>query len=103
MITHNDNQIDVTLSHFQGYVVATYKELVDVFGPPEQGDGYKVDAEWIIKWPNGVVATIYNWKDGKNYCGPEGKEVEDITNWHIGGYNSLSVEYVKMEIGSASL
>jgi len=31
------------------------------------------------------VATIYNWKDGPNYCGAEGTPVKKIMDWHVGG------------------
>jgi hypothetical protein len=97
MIRHNP-YASVDMTCLQGYIRATYKELVETFGPPGEGDDYKIDVEWILKWPNGVVATIYNWKDGKNYCGPEGKAVEDILDWNIGGHTSLSVEYVRLEL-----
>ena len=77
---------DANGTHLQGYVQVTYRELTDVFGRPHSdGDGYKVDAEWMIKFPDGEVATIYNWKNGPNYCGDEGIPTRDITTWHIGG------------------
>lgn len=81
----------------QGYINTNYATLVGCFGEPTcDGDGYKVDAEWIITFADGVVATIYNWKNGKNYCGEEGYEVEDITDWHIGGHGGTrAVERVK--------
>jgi hypothetical protein len=77
----------------QGYVTTTYADLVQTFGEPTRdGDGYKVDAEWIITFADGVVATIYNYKDGRNYCGEDGLAVEDITEWHVGGYGRTGVE-----------
>lgn len=67
----------------------TFKEICDVFGEPNcDGDGYKTDAEWCIQFTDGTIATIYNWKDGKNYCGNDGLEVKHITDWHIGGFNN---------------
>lgn len=72
----------------QGYVEAAYDDLVRVFGPPDEGDGVKVDAEWALLSEDGSVATIYNYKDGVNYLGAdEGTPVEDITEWHIGGHS----------------
>jgi len=31
---------------FLGTVKASYKELVEAFGKPKAGDGYKTEAEW---------------------------------------------------------
>lgn len=84
---------DANMTSLQGYVKTTYAKLVECFGKPTcDGDGYKVDAEWIITFADGVVATIYNYKDGRNYCGEEGLAVEDITEWHVGGHNGTGVE-----------
>ena len=68
----------------QGSIVENYQTLVEVFGEPTAGDGYKVDAEWVIRTNGGVCITIYNWKNGIAY-GEQCLPVEDITDWHIGG------------------
>ena len=73
----------------QGYINGSYYELVDAFGPPIGGtDEYKTDAEWLLILNDDVVATIYNYKSGKNYLGANGLNVEDIDRWHIGGKSS---------------
>ena len=83
-------------SCLQGYIKTSYADLVACFGEPNcKGDGYKVDAEWMIKFSNGVYATIYNYKTGKNYCGEEGLDVADITDWHVGGMSQKSVKCVE--------
>ena len=71
---------------FQGYLDAQYDELCILFGAPVvfSGEG-KVDAEWTVPLKGGGVATIYNWKNGRNYLGDEGRLSSDITRWHIGG------------------
>ena len=70
----------------------TYDKLVKLLGEPNaDNDGYKTDAEWELE-VNGKILTIYNYKDGKNYIGENGLEVEDITNWHVGGAGNLDVE-----------
>lgn len=83
-------------SCLQGYINTSYADLVACFGEPNcDGDGYKVDAEWMIKFNNGVYATVYNYKNGKNYCGESGMAVEDITRWHVGGKSMLAVKCVE--------
>ena len=75
----------------QGYIESSYGNLVHHLGNPhitaqDSVDG-KTDAEWSFEFPDGIIATIYNYKDGKNYLKEKGKAVEDITVWHIGGFN----------------
>jgi hypothetical protein len=82
---------DINGTCLQGELDVSYKELVKAFGKPEQGDGYKVDAEWMLKFDNGVVATIYNYKNGKSYLGKEGTATSKIRDWHIGGYDKRAV------------
>jgi hypothetical protein len=80
----------------QGYIDISYSSLVNKFGAPTfpDGDGYKVDAEWVLTHL-GTVITIYNYKDGKNYLGGRGKKKEKIRNWHIGGRGERAVDYLK--------
>ena len=93
-LTHNEKEINVSGSSLVGYVNTTYSKLVEKFNEPTNADGYKIDAEWKIEFPDGEIATIYNYKDGKNYNGSEGLEVEEITEWHIGGFNDSVVERI---------
>jgi|TARA_R100000049_G_C1930534_1_gene74533 hypothetical protein len=82
----------------QGSVYVSYKRLVAVFGKPNSThDEYKIDAEWAINTPVGI-ASIYNYKDGKNYRGEKGMPVEQIVDWHIGGHNREVVEWVKKAV-----
>jgi len=91
----NDPEIPVNGTCFQGELTATYDQLVEKFGEPgDSFDSYKTDAEWIIEFEEGSVATIYNWKNGKNYCGDNGLEVYQITEWHIGGGSRLVESWV---------
>lgn len=95
--THNESKIAIGGTFLQGYLEASYEKLVSLFGQPTKGDEYKTDAEWIIRFPmpegevskeadHGLVCTIYNWKNGKNYCGKDGEEVESMTEWNVGGH-----------------
>lgn len=83
-------------SSLQGKITAFYSELVKVFGEPNaENDGYKTDAEWEVEFEDGTYATIYNWKDGKNYCGEDGLPISKITDWHIGGNVHAAYEHVR--------
>jgi hypothetical protein len=96
-VTHNTKKIESCGTSLMGYIDCPYDTLTKLFGEPTKGDEYKVDAEWIIEFEDGTVATIYNYKDGKNYCGADGLNKEEITNWHIGG-NSKKAELRVCEV-----
>lgn len=88
-VTNNINKIVGT--SFKGYLPAgiTFKTLTDIIGEPNRyesdGDG-KIDVEWVIEFSGGKVATIYNYKNGHNYNGPDkGLDIEQITTWNVGG------------------
>jgi hypothetical protein len=69
----------------QGYINATYADLVECFGQPE-GGGDKTTVECMLKFADGTVATIYDWKvdETPTY----------MYNWHIGGKNKNAVARV---------
>jgi len=78
----------------QGYIKASYEQLVKTFGEPHDpdGDNYKTDVEWAFEFADGTIATLYNWKNGKNYLGEaEGLELNDIYEWHVGGFSDKAV------------
>lgn len=83
-------------THLQGYINATYDDLTETLGYPlESGfDDYKSDAEWTIEFNDGLVATIYNYKNGKNYLGDQGMNVCDMKQWNIGGNSRRVVQMV---------
>ena len=92
--THNDYALTALGTSLQGHINCSYKRLVEVFGEPYKGS-YKTDAEWIIHFENDFIATIYNYKDGKNYCGKDGLEKSQITDWHIGGDSTESFDLIE--------
>ena len=80
----------------QGYINISYGDLVKVLGEPHSdGDGYKSDAEWDLLFEDGTIATIYNYKTGKNYLGNRGVSLKEERDWHIGGFNKDSVMCIK--------
>lgn len=96
--THNETDININGTCLQGEVQATYAELCDLFGSHHDGDGYKVDAEWYVQFSDGTVATIYNWKNGKNYEGENGLPLEQIDSWHIGGDSAKAETQVQIAL-----
>jgi hypothetical protein len=87
----NDNSIDINGSHLQGNVYCSYHQFVEKLGEPEiDMDGDKVRAEWTIQVSiddKKVVATIYDWK--------EYQPIENVTDWHIGGFDENSVKLIQ--------
>lgn len=80
----------------QGHIECSYARLVEVFGPPNiETDKYKSDAEWLLRdTVTHEYATIYNYKDDKNYMGKDGLSVEQITDWHVGGKSKQALKLV---------
>jgi hypothetical protein len=97
-VTHNTHRIDSTGTCKQGDVTATHAELVSLFGPPAKGDGNKTDAEWTVRFEDGVIATIYNWKNGANYCGNGGTPVEQIKDWTVGGQVKQAADRISIAL-----
>ncbi len=92
----NKPSIQVTGTSLKGYINCSYDDLTKAFGYPlESGfDDFKSDAEWHIQFEDGKVATVYNYKNGKNYLGELGFHACDITQWHIGGNSKEVVQRV---------
>lgn len=88
-----DSQWDKTDgTYLQGYLNASYEEIVSVLGQPIH-PVEKVDASWDFEI-DGVVVTLYNWKNGQIYNGPKAPPVEKLKSWNIGGHDSKAVEAV---------
>ena len=85
----NSDSVDINGTSLQGYVVTTFKELVNTFGAPTygetSGDG-KVSCEWCLQFSDGTVATIYDYKEDATPMGEY--------SWHIGGQSIDSVNRV---------
>lgn len=51
-----------------GSVQLVYSDIVEAFGDPLKGDGYKVSGEWIfVDDESGAVFTLYDWKSTSLY------------------------------------
>jgi hypothetical protein len=89
-----------------GYVAtieASYEDLINIWGQPSEGDNYKTQAEWVIRLPDGKIATIYNYKNSRSYSDAN-PEVTQVRQWHIGGHSSDVVDrLLGMMTGAAKL
>ena len=85
------NFVEATGTSLQGYVNATYEELVAVFGedigPSDKvfnefrGEISVYDPEFEC-W-NIYTVTLYDWKEDSPYTARTG-----TYRWHVGGYNA---------------
>ena len=92
------------MTSLQGYIEATYGELVAVFGDPtylrEVGDVEdKINTEWEFSGYNWygeeTPITIYDWKD---YDGGFASRSGETYRWHIGGTEGCAVEIVNAKV-----
>ena len=78
----------------QGRFYMPYAKLIELIDEPnDKSDGYKTDVGWAFE-RDGVVATIYNWKNGPNYTG--GGSIEDIDEWNVGGHSGQAMDVVSL-------
>jgi len=100
---------DIHGTHLQGYLDVSYDEILQVMGnhliKPIKMKGYycKTDVEWHGQFKDGRVFTIYNWKNGENYCGDRGLQLGQIKTWNVGGLDCTAYDDLKtvfeMELG----
>lgn len=79
---------DANMTSLLDYINTTYAQLYKIFGKPISGSGDgKTNSSWIIKFSDGQVATIYNYKTGET-------PTEEY-DWHIGGNNKIVVNRIR--------
>ena len=81
---------DVCGTYLQGTVNTSYDRLVNLFGEPITRSDDKFQVEWAVKFDDGTLATIYDWKEDTN--------PSDVTEWHIGGFSQAAVYNVIDEV-----
>lgn len=91
-----NKKADVNGTYLNGYICASYDELVTLFGTPCKSDGYKSSGEWRFVDDNGKAAyTIYDWKSTRLYDNdqtlPTVKEFRQLKNqiFNIGGRGNI--------------
>lgn len=69
-----------------------YDTLKKIFGKPSINNGNgkdsKIRKEWIISI-DGIVCTIYDWKQGYDYTKPKGGMPLNRTRWSVGGSHPI--------------
>ena len=90
-----DKDASITGTSLQGYIEATYDDLVKAFGKPtydstEDGESDKVHTQWALEFENEdgdmIISTIYDWKER----GPFDSREASKYRWHIGGNSGES-------------
>lgn len=95
LVDELDSKNELCGTYHQGDMMISYDKIVEKLGrPTSKGDNYKVSAEWEIITPFGM-GTIYDYKECKSYCGKDGSNKKDITNWNIGGHNKETGDFIK--------
>jgi hypothetical protein len=82
-----------------GSIKASYAGLVEIFGKPSEGDGFKTEAHWLVMLPRKEVATIYNYKNSRSYS-PDFPLIEAISEWHIGGHRGSALDALINKLGA---
>lgn len=87
--THNQtDRIDTNRTHLLEVLEnLPYWRITECFGEPLTGDFDKVQAEWEIQFDDGLIGTIYDWKE----CTP----YQNVEEWHIGGHDWEVAERIK--------
>jgi len=78
----------VTGTSYKGKFKANYEDLIEAFGESDGASGDdKCQANWTLEIDD-IICTIYDWKEYD-------KELENITDWYIGGFTSEAETKVK--------
>lgn len=84
---------------WKGDVEATYDQLVRAFGAPAhgpddlRGGDNKVSCEFVLKFDDGTIATVHDWKEPRTRI--DGKTVRSETiEWSVGGFTTDAVNHV---------
>ena len=83
------NDANANMTSLKGEFPITFAELVEIFGRPNYGPNADLDkttCEWNLKFEDGTIATIYDYKTSRTPMG----EYE----WHIGGHDTLAYTHI---------
>lgn len=88
-----DHTANINGTHLHATVKASPAALIDLFGAPDNADGYKVSTEFIFVSENGDVVTLYDWKATNLYGGTRTtpamlRRQTEPFEFHVGAHNS---------------
>jgi hypothetical protein len=86
------------ITAYMGRIIVSYADLIAAFGPPQPCGDYKTAVEWWLRFSDGAVASIYDYKKAVKYQF-DGLAVEDIDEWHIGGRSTAVVARILAILG----
>lgn len=82
---------EIAGTSLMGYTETTRAELVRAFGEPiEYGLGDKVTIEWGLEFPDGIIATIYDWKRYEQGA----PALDESYTYHVGGHSKEALVLV---------
>lgn len=88
-IANDQFPIDWRGTSLQGYIQATRRQMVKVFGAPQVSDDSDIKLSWEVQFENGAIARIYDWRE-KTPVGLDG----EIYAWRIGALGVSAVALV---------
>ncbi len=83
----------------EGYITTTRRALAAKFGEPDMTGTIdnKITTEWVLKFEDGTIADIYDWKRDWDDLGAP--ELDEVYTWHIGGHGKAAVYAVTEALG----
>ena len=94
---------EIVGTYGNGKLDVDYTTLKQLFGKPvrdsKSGKGSKVRKQWVFSI-DGVVCTIYDWKQGYDYTRPKGGLALRDTEWTVGGSHPICKRLVQGVIDS---
>jgi hypothetical protein len=97
MIKKIDPKFSEGTSFWGGYIRATYNQLCEAFGEPQESDRQsiweKVQVGWTLGTSNPEIPfTIYDWKEYREW------EDTEVLSWHVGSFTQEDTGAALVEV-----
>ena len=94
--THSDKFIDTKNVKFISNISTSYEAIIYYFALPisDFNKTFPQDWEWRIKFSDGKVAVISNWKNGPNYTENRKISPNNINKWRVYGSSKKVFDYL---------